>query len=71
MSKKVYLYKETRVELGLDPGYTYDKDGNLVPFGLKSGKSLIDLNDPPKPISYERLQELMKEHDSHERTDGN
>lgn len=32
MSKEVYLYKETRVELGLDPGYTYDKDGNLIPY---------------------------------------
>lgn len=32
MSKKVYLYKDIRVELGLDPGYTCDKDGNLVPY---------------------------------------
>lgn len=32
MAKKVYLHKEIRAELGLDPGYTYDADGNLIPY---------------------------------------
>lgn len=32
MAKKVYLHKAIRAELGLDPGYTYDADGNLIPY---------------------------------------
>lgn len=32
MSKKVYLYKAIRAEMGLDPGWTYDEDGNLIPY---------------------------------------
>ena len=32
MAKKVYLHKEIRAELGLDPGYTYDEHGNLIPY---------------------------------------
>lgn len=36
MPKKVYLYKAAREALGLDPGCTYDKDGNLVPYEPKN-----------------------------------
>lgn len=32
MAKKVYLHKAIRAELGLDPGYTYDADGHLIPY---------------------------------------
>ncbi len=35
MPKKVYLYKAVREALGLDLSYTYDKDGNLVPYEPK------------------------------------
>lgn len=68
--KKVYSnrMRRIRIDLGLDPGYMYDEDGNLVPFRVQGGKCLIDLNNPPKPISHEKLLELMKERDAHERT---
>lgn len=57
MSKKVYLYKAIRAEMGLEPGWTYDEDGNLIRYA------------PPEPITYERLQELRKEREANERTE--
>lgn len=61
---KNYLYKHVRAELGLPMGVETVEardDGIIVRGEIETAS--------PKPITYDRLKELMKEREAHERTE--